>query len=101
MAAALVHALAGMIYASSHTDMNIKPPEPEGGSLRLFDRNDSFYVNFYHTNHRHFQEYPFGLLIVVGYWAEAEIFGGVLLFEHEEGGSGVRLVPVGFLAKPR
>ena len=48
-----------------------------------------FYVNFNHTNHKHFENYPFGLLNVVGYWAEAEIFGGVLLFEREEEGSGV------------
>lgn len=97
--AASVHALAGTIYASGHMDMDIKPPEPEGGSHRLFHRNDGFYVNCYHTNYRHFEEYPFGLLNVVGYWAETEIFGGVLLFEREEEGSGVRL-PRGVVKEP-
>ena len=83
IAAASVHALARSLYASSHETMDINPPEPQGGYLRLFDRTDAFYVNFYHTNYRLFWNYPFGLLDVVGYWAEAEIFGGVVLFEHE------------------
>ena len=69
--------------------MEIKPPEPPEGSHILFFRTDGFYVNFYHTDYQHFERYPFGLLNVVGYWAEAEIFGGVLLFEHEEGSSRV------------
>ncbi len=63
--------------------MEIKPPDPPGGCLRLVDN-----VNFYHTKYKIFEKYPFGLLDVVGYWAEAEIFGGVVLFEHE-GGLGV------------
>ena len=75
-----MHALAGSLYASSHKDNVIKPPEPEGGHSRLFHNTDDFYVNFYHTNYKLFEEYPFGLLNVVGYWAEAEIFGGVVLF---------------------
>lgn len=92
IAAASVHALASSLYASSHKNMEIKPPEPQGGHSRLFDRTDEFYVNFYHTDYQEFEKYPFGLLNVVGYWAEAEIFGGVVLFEHEgehEGGLGV------------
>lgn len=78
-----------MIYAAGHKDMDLKPPEPEGGSHRLFHLSDGFYVNFYHTNYRHFFNYPFGLLKIVGYWTEVEIFGGVLLFERDEEGSGV------------
>ena len=89
IAAASLNALAGMIYVSRHRDMELNPPDPPGGSHRLFHRTDDFYVKFYNTDYRHFQEYPFGLLNVVGYWAETEIFGGVLLFEHDEIGSGV------------
>ena len=92
MAAASVHALAGMLYASSHLDMDVKPPEPKGGWHNLFHATDGFYVDFYHVKYRRFQRYPFGLLNVVGYWAETQIFGGVLVFEHEEDGSGVRLI---------
>lgn len=88
-----------MIYVSKHEDMNLKPPEPPGGHLRQFHTTDGFYVNFYHTDYKRFEDYPFGLLNVVGYWAEAEIFGGVVLFERGEGGSGVRCYRR-FLTKP-
>lgn len=88
-AAASVHALAGMIYASNNEDMDVKPPEPPGGHLRQFDTTDGFYVNFYHTAYKRFEEFPFGLLNVVGYWAETELFGGVVLFERGEGDSGI------------
>ena len=54
IAAASLNALAGMTYVSRHRDMELKPPEPPGGSHRLFHRTDAFFVNFYHTNY-HFQ----------------------------------------------
>lgn len=31
-----------------------------------------------------FASYPCGLTDVVGYWAETQIFGGVVLFEREK-----------------
>lgn len=89
IAAASVHALAGMIYTSFHKDTNIMPPEPREGHYWQFRRTDHFYVDFYHTNYRRFENYPFGLLNVVGYWAETEIFGGVVLFERVESGSDI------------
>lgn len=94
IAAASVHALAGMIYTSFHKDTNIMPPEPREGHYWQFRRTDHFYVDFYHTNYRRFENYPFGLLNVVGYWAETEIFGGVVLFERVESGSDVQLIPL-------
>ena len=63
--------------------MELNPPEPPGGHSLRFHRTDGYYVEFYHTNYKLFENYPFHLLNVVGYWAEAEIFGGVVLFEHE------------------
>ena len=63
--------------------MDINPPEPPGGHGQFFHETDEYYVNFYHTKYRLFENYPFHLLNVVGYWAETEIFGGVVLFEHE------------------
>lgn len=99
IAAASVHSLAVMIYASKHEEMDVNPPEPPGGHLRQFHDTDGYYVNFYHTKYKRFQDFPFGLLNVVGYWAETELFGGVVLFEHSEGGSGV-LCSRWFLAKP-
>lgn len=84
-----------MIYASFHPDTNIQPPEPPEGHYWQFRLTDHFYVDFYHTNYRLFEKYPFGLLNVVGYWAEAEIFGGVVLFERLESGSEVHLISPG------
>ena len=48
------------------------------------------HVEFYHTEYEEYENYPFGLLDVVGYWAEDRLFGGVLLFDRGETGSGVR-----------
>ena len=88
-----MHALAGMIYASSHRDMDVKPPEPREGHYYQFEGTDQFYVNFYHTRYRHFEDYPFGLLNVVGYWAETELLGGVVLFERGQSNSEVHSIP--------
>lgn len=92
--AASVNTLAGMLYASFHPDTNIKPSELTIKDLRQCDLTGQFYVNFYHTYYLLFDRYPFGLSNVVGYWAEAELFGGVLLFEHVESGSEVQLISV-------
>lgn len=87
-----MNAFAGILFRSFHSDTNIRPPEPPQGHFYQFRMTDHFYVDFYHTNYRLFDRYPFGLLSVVGYWAEAEIFGGVVLFERGESGSGVHLI---------
>jgi hypothetical protein len=31
-----------------------------------------------------YQEYPHGVLNMVGYWMETRVFGGVLLVEHDD-----------------
>lgn len=84
IAAASVNAWAGMIYTSFHPDTTIMPARPPEGHYWQFRRTDRFYVNFYHTRYKGFEHYPFGLLNVVGYWAEAQLFGGVILFERVE-----------------
>ena len=30
-----------------------------------------------------YHKYPFGLLDMIGYWMETQIFGGVILVEHD------------------
>ena len=70
------------------------PPEPREGHFWQFRATDNFYVDFYHTNYQLFEKYPFGLLNVVGYWAEVELFGGVVLFEHVKSGSEVHSIPM-------
>ncbi len=84
--AASVNALAGMTYASSHPDTDIKPQEPRGGHLAAFHGTDQFYVDFCHQEYRRLELYPSGLLNVVGYWAEDQLFGGVVLFDRGESG---------------
>ena len=83
IAAASVNALARRIYLDFHPGIDIKPPNPP-------ETNKLYDVNFYHTSYRDFKRYPFGLLDVVAYWVEAELFGGLLLFERDGSGSDVR-----------
>ena len=44
---------------------------------------------FYHTSYQDFDRYPNGIADVVGYWAEAKIFGGVMVFDRGESGTEV------------
>lgn len=85
--AASLNALAGMIYAAFHPETEPKPQEPPSieQDLRFYETGQ-FYVDFYHAKYKEFDRYPFGLLNVVGYWAETQIFGGVLLFDRGESG---------------
>jgi hypothetical protein len=39
---------------------------------------------FFHTSYTCFDQYPRGLVDVVGYWAEGQIFGGVVVFDRGE-----------------
>ena len=87
--AASLHAFAGILYKSSHPQTDIKPPKPREGHFYQFRDTDHFYVDFYHTNYKLLERYPFGLLNVIGYWAEAELLGGVLLFERGSSSSEV------------
>ena len=83
-----------MVYISFHENTDIKPAEPPEGHHWQFHDTDRFYVNFYHSEYMRLDDYPFGLLNVVGYWAETEVFGGVVLFEHDESGSKVHVLPL-------
>jgi hypothetical protein len=45
---------------------------------------------FYHTSYQDFDQYPNGISDVAGYWAEAKIFGGVMVFDRGESGTECR-----------
>ena len=79
-----------MTYAFFHPDTDIKPQEPRGGHLAAFYGTDQFYVDFFHDDYRQLEKYPSGLLNVVGYWAETQLFGGVVLFDRGDTGLEVR-----------
>ena len=88
--AASLHALAGKIFASFHPSTELKPRKPPDGHYHAFHGTDRFYVDFFHVFYTQFEQYPFGLLNVVGYWAETQLLGGVLLFDRGDSGSEVR-----------
>jgi hypothetical protein len=61
--------------SSAITDPFLRPPDP------------SLYpVDFYHPGYNNWQQYPRGIPDMVGYWAEAQLFGGVVLFDRGESG---------------
>lgn len=39
---------------------------------------------FMHKMYQDFEQYPNGVADIVGYWAEAQIFGGVVLFDRRK-----------------
>lgn len=89
--AASVNALAGIIYLAFHPDTELKPPKPsiDEGFDYSFHHSDEQHVNFSLTHYKDYERYPFGLLNVVGFWAEDKLFGGVLLFDRGESGAEV------------
>jgi hypothetical protein len=46
---------------------------------------------FWHGSFRSHRRYPNGLAELAGYWAETQIFGGVILFDRGESGEEVSL----------
>ncbi len=86
--AASLNTLAGTICAFFHPDMNIMPSKPPRGYRPPVHPTDRFYVDF-HDCYVQFEDYPFGLLDVIGYWAETQLFGGVLLIDRGYSGSEV------------
>ena len=88
--AASLHALAGKIFAYFHPSTELKPQKSPEGHYRAFRGTDRFYVDFFHVCYALFEKYPFGLLNVVGYWAETQLLGGVLLFDRGDSGLEVR-----------
>jgi hypothetical protein len=44
---------------------------------------------FYHGSYVAFDQYPNGIADVAGYWAEAKIFGGVVVFDRGPSGDEV------------
>ena len=86
-----INALAGIIYLAYHPETELKPPKPsiDQDFNYSFHHSKRRHVDFYHTAYEAYERYPFGLLNVVGYWAEDKLFGGVLLFDRGESGSEV------------
>ena len=73
------------MFAFFHPERDIIPREPPEGHLLAFPGTAHFYVDF-HDHYMRLEDYPFGLLDVVGYWAETQLFGGVVLFDRGDSG---------------
>jgi hypothetical protein len=54
---------------------------------------------FRHSFYRYFDQYPKGIADMVGYWAEARLFGGVVLFDRGKDEIGVRISSVTSVSK--
>ena len=76
------------MLAFFHPQTDVMPERSPEGHLLAFAGTEHFYVDF-HNDYRRLEDDPFGLLDVVGYWAETQLFGGVLLFDRGESGSEV------------
>lgn len=79
------------MHASSHPGMDVSPGHsPARGRGDLYDFPGTRFNVYFHPDYVQFKNYPRGLLDVVGYWAETQVFGGVLLFDRSDSGSQVR-----------
>ena len=76
------------MLAFYHPQMDVMPEKPPKGHLHAFAGTEHFYVDF-HNDYTQLEDYPIGLLDVVGYWAETQLFGGVMLFDRGYSGSEV------------
>src|SRR4051812_21695747 len=94
------HDLAAILFQQSdggcHKGCHTWKPEPI--ITTSFGSSDSIYspspdptpTVFYHTSYRAFDQYPNGVADIVGYWAESQLFGGVVVFDRGEEDTGVR-----------
>jgi hypothetical protein len=87
MMAAAIHVLGGTTFRIFHQEFQIYPVDyPHFTPFHYF-------VDFYHQHYMAYFQYPYGLLNVVGFWVETQIFGGGALFERGESGNDVYPVP--------
>lgn len=87
MVAVAIHQIAVYLYSldlnlGNHKDLvawvSSKP------NRRLYKRypDGKLPTLFFHKQYENFRQYPQGIADIVGYWAEAQIFGGVVLFDR-------------------
>lgn len=59
------------------------------GGRRIFEESiwEPGPTLFFHVNYMDYDQYPNGVADIAGYWAEDQIFGGVILFDR--GASGL------------
>ena len=84
LVARAIHDIAAWLFNQEH---NLSPTD-ELVAWRPSEEDKPFYPKgypltlFWHAWYHDYDQYPEGLADVVGYWAEARIFGGVVLFDR-------------------
>ncbi|PGH04550.1 hypothetical protein AJ79_07076, partial [Helicocarpus griseus UAMH5409] len=79
VAALIIHALAVNLYIATHPDVDVFTVK------RGLPQHPHSTIDLCHGLYAAYMQYPYGLADTVGYWAETQIFGGVVLFEHGNG----------------
>lgn len=59
---------------------------PVGKKLRAYPSPPPYASLFAHTEYTFHEMYPYGVADMAGYWAEDQIFGGVVLFDRGKTG---------------
>ncbi|KAH8808014.1 hypothetical protein F5884DRAFT_790745 [Xylogone sp. PMI_703] len=72
-----VHTLGGAVYHANYPEVEIHPRWQQPGP------------DFYHRCYMGCLQYPYGILNMIGYWLESQVFGGVILGEHDAAESEV------------
>lgn len=82
LSAIAIHEIAGNLFATFHPDGE---PRSVDSRQQLFQPNNT--ISLSTLSYAISGRYPRGHLDVVGYWAETNIFGGVVVFDRgpEEG----------------
>lgn len=70
-----VHQIVGYIYILDLDLGSHKGPPKEDSEIPIF---------FLHSHYKDIDQYPDGVADAVGYWAEAQIFGGIILFDRRQ-----------------
>lgn len=87
MVAVAFHTTAAIIFENTNRKpykcpdykIQIKEPCEETSWLGY-----PFPTFLYHVDYMDHEQYPLGVADMVGYWAETEVFGGVVLFDRGE-----------------
>ena len=89
MLAVACHDIASLVYVNTQPGLR-----REGQSLdQRLAALEGRPTDFMHEDYLDLQQYPKGVADVVGYWAEYHLFGGVVLFDRGDSGTGVSIDP--------
>lgn len=87
MVAVAIHEIAVKLYKLNldlgrHTDLTTWAAPTSLQNFYQVYPTGQLPTLFMHRNYRDFEQYSNGVADIVGYWAEAQIFGGVVLFDR-------------------